>query len=138
MRRIARTLSVAAAGLWGSALVAQDAFDGQHMKKACGDYLVAAKDAAASTNSGSFESGRCAGFVQGAVAAHALDLAVARARTGHASSRICIPESTTLTDEVRAFHAYLTANPSKLDNPGIDLLYAALLDAFPCGERPAR
>ncbi|HKD19228.1 MAG TPA: Rap1a/Tai family immunity protein [Thermoanaerobaculia bacterium] len=136
MRGIVRALVMVGAGLRGSALLAEDAFDGQHMLKACGDYLAASRDAAPGGVAGSFESGRCAGFVHGAVAAHALDLAVARARTGHASSRICIPESTRLTDEVRAFHAYLKANASKLDHPGIDLLYAALLDAWPCAEKP--
>jgi hypothetical protein len=136
MRRIARALVFALGSLRGSALVAEDSFDGAQMVKSCGEYLAALDGSGTEMKPGSYESGKCAGFVQGAVAAHALDIAVARARTGHASTKVCIPESARLADEVRAFQKYLKANPSKLDWPGIDLLYAALVDAWPCPEKP--
>ena len=136
MRPIARALVFAVGSLWGSALLAEDVFDGAHMVKSCGEYLAALNGWGTQKTPGSYESGKCAGFVQGAVAAHALDVAVARAKTGHLTTRICIPESAHLTDQVRAFQKYLKANPSKLDWPGIDLFYAALIDAWPCLEKP--
>lgn len=137
MRGILRALVLVGVGLRASAALADDAFDGRQMLASCAGYLAAQNDAAGKT-APSFASGQCAGFVQGAIAAHALDLAVARARTGHVSSKICIPESAHLIDEVRAYQAYLKAHPSKLDSPGIDLLYAALLDAWPCPEKAER
>ncbi|HKD16898.1 MAG TPA: Rap1a/Tai family immunity protein [Thermoanaerobaculia bacterium] len=136
MRAIVRAFVVLGAGLWGSAALADDAFDGQALLKSCGEYL-AVREGATEKQPGTFESGKCAGFVRGAIAAHALDVAVARTRDGQASSRICVPEKARLSDEVRVFHDYLKAHPSKLDWPGIDLLYAALIDAWPCPERPA-
>jgi hypothetical protein len=135
MRGVLRAFVLVVIGCWASALVAEDEFDGRPMLKACGDYLAGL--AAGDKSAGTFESGKCAGFVRGAIAAHALDVAVARSRNGQTSSRICIPERASLTDEVRVFHVYLKAHESKLDSPGVELLYAALLDAWPCPERPA-
>jgi len=136
MRPAARAFVFVLGSLGGSGMLAEDAFDGAHLKKSCGDYL-AADDAAAARNAGAFEMGQCSGFVRGAIAAHALDVTVARAKAGHASARICVPETAGLRDEVRVFQAYLNAHPSKLDWPGVELLYASLLDAWPCPDKPA-
>jgi len=138
MRGKLRALVLVAAGLRASTMLAGDAFDGRTMGKACDEYVAGLDTASPAKPPGSYASGTCAGFVGGAIAAHALDVAVARARSGSASSRICVPEKASLTDEVRVFCTFLKAHPSNLDEPGVELLYAALLEAWPCPERPAR
>ncbi len=112
---------------------AEDQFDGSHLLRSCGDALAAAGSSAAGA-----DAGRCVGFVYGATAAHELDVAVARRRNPGATSKICVPADATVDQDIRVFHDYLKANPEKLHLSGIELLYAAYLDHWPCPAKPAR
>lgn len=118
-------------GAFTVAAAAEDRFDGTQLLRSCGAALQA-------TSAADSEAGKCVGFVWGATAAHELDVAVAARRNPAASSKICIPADATVDQEIRVFHDYLKANPEKLHLSGIELLYAAYLDHWPCAAQPAR
>ncbi len=112
---------------------AEDKFDGDQLLRSCAAALAAKPSSPADP-----DAGKCIGFVYGATAAHELDVAIASRRNPAASSKICIPADATVEQDIRVFHDYLKANPEKLHLSGIELLYAAYLDHWPCTAQPAR
>jgi len=92
----------------------------------------AVHDIDSGTDSPSYASGVCIGFVSGVLESHTLWMVVDAAQKRTHPTSFCIPDEVTETQILRVFLKYLDEHPEKLHYPAVVMLIESVRHAFPC------